>query len=507
MFLKLVSKDSVKKMKFKDEWTALPKLRNLVESVFGLPPDSFYLKFQDSEDELVTLSDLHDMEYFLNSAAEQKFAVVFVEEKEQEQDNGGNSQEFIDISQLESAAAVKPPADDIVINEEPFPEQQNRVSQPNETPLRDDQIIDVVENDVQTPPLELDRARLDGLESESSTCSEVEGEPLREPEPEPHPEPNPQPNPEPEAETQPEAESEPEETPIFSHYFDVLNPRNFLNTIDNFLRPAPQSASSNFPTYTMTQSSHIPPRDETPTVTESQVLPVSPIITSLEDRIRTLEGKLQELNQKLDRKVDQNVSEPTRDLTWTFPPVTNVESCTIQANCHPGVSCDGCHRSPIVGRRFKCLVCNNFDLCEACEAKGDHLHPMIRIVTPGNNMHYHRLQKKFTNFGRKMGSAPAFVNNTVGFLRDAPSRLKSRMEQITEDLRRSRDELRRSRTERMSRPFMPYQQSAMELEEKRSMIRFLLNESPEKTEEILQKYGHLSLRDLCETITKEYVTN
>jgi hypothetical protein len=30
---------------------------------------------------------------------------------------------------------------------------------------------------------------------------------------------------------------------------------------------------------------------------------------------------------------------------------------------HMGVSCDGCRMSPIVGSRFKCAECPNFDLC------------------------------------------------------------------------------------------------------------------------------------------------
>lgn len=38
---------------------------------------------------------------------------------------------------------------------------------------------------------------------------------------------------------------------------------------------------------------------------------------------------------------------------------------------HEGVACDLCGVSPIVGVRFKCAECENFDLCTECEAKGD----------------------------------------------------------------------------------------------------------------------------------------
>lgn len=54
-------------------------------------------------------------------------------------------------------------------------------------------------------------------------------------------------------------------------------------------------------------------------------------------------------------------------------------------NVHEGVTCDGCSGG-IVGIRYKCSVCWDYDLCEACEAKGaavhDISHPLIKIATP-----------------------------------------------------------------------------------------------------------------------------
>ena len=46
---------------------------------------------------------------------------------------------------------------------------------------------------------------------------------------------------------------------------------------------------------------------------------------------------------------------------------------------HPGVTCDGCE-GPVVGCRYKCMVCPDYDLCERCEAKGLHKdHNMMRL--------------------------------------------------------------------------------------------------------------------------------
>jgi len=48
---------------------------------------------------------------------------------------------------------------------------------------------------------------------------------------------------------------------------------------------------------------------------------------------------------------------------------------------HHGITCDGCQQSPITGIRFKCRTCPDFDLCEACEAKNVHPadHPLVKF--------------------------------------------------------------------------------------------------------------------------------
>ena len=51
---------------------------------------------------------------------------------------------------------------------------------------------------------------------------------------------------------------------------------------------------------------------------------------------------------------------------------------------HFGVKCDGCGVFPIIGCRFKCAVCDNFDYCEECEKKlsEKHSHPFLKIYEP-----------------------------------------------------------------------------------------------------------------------------
>ncbi|XP_038142580.1 sequestosome-1 isoform X2 [Cyprinodon tularosa] len=49
---------------------------------------------------------------------------------------------------------------------------------------------------------------------------------------------------------------------------------------------------------------------------------------------------------------------------------------------HPNVTCDGCESS-IVGTRFKCSVCPDYDLCSTCQAQGKHTeHALLPIWHP-----------------------------------------------------------------------------------------------------------------------------
>jgi len=73
--------------------------------------------------------------------------------------------------------------------------------------------------------------------------------------------------------------------------------------------------------------------------------------------------------------------------TLNQPTVQSQQENTINKEYHVGVHCNGC-QGPVIGFRYKCFVCPDYDLCEKCSSAGIHSeHNMIKITKPGNFHH------------------------------------------------------------------------------------------------------------------------
>jgi hypothetical protein len=115
-------------------------------------------------------------------------------------------------------------------------------------------------------------------------------------------------------------------------------------------------------------------------------------------------------NDELRSAIALNKDTNTLKVFVTFHqsiPQRQQEDTATNKECHAGVECDGC-KGPVIGFRYKCFVCPNYDLCEKCSAAGVHSeHNMIKITKPGNfhHPHHHHFH------GRRHRHTPPFVPN------------------------------------------------------------------------------------------------
>lgn len=70
---------------------------------------------------------------------------------------------------------------------------------------------------------------------------------------------------------------------------------------------------------------------------------------------------------------------------------------------HYYVTCDGCRMTPLMGKRYKCLVCPNFDLCEKCEIQMNHEHDMIVLKKNCNRQICRKVMNAYQSVERKCG--------------------------------------------------------------------------------------------------------
>lgn len=89
---------------------------------------------------------------------------------------------------------------------------------------------------------------------------------------------------------------------------------------------------------------------------------------------------------QLMQQFTQPLSASTPAPVPSTPAPSNVNTDETRKVVHDNVVCDGCN-GPVVGTRYKCSVCPDYDLCETCELKGgvhDSTHPLLKITTPLN---------------------------------------------------------------------------------------------------------------------------
>ena len=119
------------------------------------------------------------------------------------------------------------------------------------------------------------------------------------------------------------------------------------------------------------------------------------IISKIKDIKKDLYNKLKDKTNKLEKKYTEEFKKKENMMEKKYNEISeiimksqigkkeeNLNFSTLKIE-HKGIKCSQCFKEPIIGFRYKCSICDNYNLCEVCEnnnaASGDHPHDFIKI--------------------------------------------------------------------------------------------------------------------------------
>lgn len=475
MFLKIVTKDLIKKMKFKNDLYDLKNLKQVVSEITGLPQTAFILVFKDAENEEVTINDNHDMEYFIDNALSQKFAVVYVRDPQVANQSFMLVDETINQGMVTEQVLVQEIHELNTLEVEPeFIQTQSEVANYSRKLSRSLSLPKTNKMDIKL------EENVEALEESTIKNEELFVNAI------------------PNGTQFAEESDEQIAKRLQEEEYSRENAGNeFIDKCHNFMKTLilPQLQS-----------------DATEPISESK---------TLEDRISQLEKQLSMLTEALTEKKDERkVRKAIRKIkkeaaqTASLHPEINTR--------HIDVTCDGCQTYPVIGKRFKCLICRDFDLCQACEAKNDHAHPMIRCIEQNNHHVLNKVQRKYAKFVKRhshhgnplnlMGPIVNLIGETrtgemgeqfIGMPRCHRKRFCGRHHAHEEKMPEKKVE-----TEKIvEEPVIVDEEKVKkeEEEQKRSILKFMFNSNDlEAIDELIRRFKELSLEQFFEAVAQEY---
>ena len=134
--------------------------------------------------------------------------------------------------------------------------------------------------------------------------------------------------------------------------------------------------------------------------------------------------KLDHLSTKIDQMaelIEQNMKESRSELRWEIEKLNKDSQYTLPSSSgvHKNIYCNKCKKVEFSGKRYKCLVCYDYDLCENCERKGNHLHPMLKIDASNDKSDMNSLCKM--NHFQEKSAADYHSKSKIEFLKQLTS--------------------------------------------------------------------------------------
>jgi hypothetical protein len=181
---------------------------------------------------------------------------------------------------------------------------------------------------------------------------------------------------------------------------------------------------------------------------------------------------------------------------------------------HNHVTCDVCMKRGIVGKRYKCLMCVNFDICEECEIKNLHnQHPMVRICDKEPEKILSKLNKKYLKHKTRIDKKKK-LQRKLEQLKEKlrPENLQKLVTEVVQptirravnsfEMKSSQVQTETTCTNEFGNMIQEFERENERLE-KIEMLNFIFgNAEAAVINELVRRFEHLNLSEMCQEIEK-----
>lgn len=323
MFLKITFNDEMKKLRFKPEYQDLDNLLKLCSDITRWPKDEITLKFKDIEGDDLSILTEDDLEYFIEQDKANRFKIIEIYQKNAiSKSDIKNHQGFIvnDVIKSGNNMHIK----------EPNTSYDNLLINLDNT-LDDIKIshINPKMNDLST----FTDAGVSSINSKQVHYANIT---------------------------------------IKEAQFDELG----LSHIDNsFNKYSDGSQKTDFTSHVGIDS-------------PNSGINLQNLLHQIENLTNKFKRFAKVCNYRLDEleaghiKLTNHLLCLASTVNKKLDTIESIQNKADESVVHDNVACDSCSMIPIVGKRYKCIECEDTDLCEQCEQKGTHTHEMLRISKP-----------------------------------------------------------------------------------------------------------------------------
>jgi hypothetical protein len=107
--------------------------------------------------------------------------------------------------------------------------------------------------------------------------------------------------------------------------------------------------------------------------------------------------------------IQQELLNTMREVSRNLNELKDAIVPQVNQSVHIGVQCENCKFTNLIGIRYKCFICENYNLCQKCEAYSESIHSghcfiklripdtMHNIVASGIPCSFAEIQKLFAN--------------------------------------------------------------------------------------------------------------